>query len=50
MLVEASPLDRIWGIGVAPEHPDVSDPARWRGANLLGFALMRARARLASTG
>lgn len=50
VLVEASPLDRIWGIGVGPDHPDVSDPSRWRGGNLLGFALMRARARLAATG
>lgn len=47
VLVEASPLDRIWGIGLKAEHPDARDPRRWRGANLLGFALMRARARLA---
>jgi ribA/ribD-fused uncharacterized protein len=48
VLVEASPLDRIWGIGLASDHPDASEPRRWKGLNLLGFALMRARARLAA--
>jgi hypothetical protein len=27
-------------------NPDARHPARWRGQNLLGFALMEARARL----
>jgi ribA/ribD-fused uncharacterized protein len=46
VLVEASPRDRIWGIGMGASHGDARDPRRWRGSNLLGFALMRARARL----
>ncbi|MFG2334566.1 NADAR family protein [Streptomyces sp. NPDC048604] len=46
VLVEASPLDRIWGIGLAADDPRAGDPTRWRGLNLLGFALMEARERL----
>ncbi|WP_435592286.1 NADAR family protein [Nocardia sp. bgisy118] len=46
VLVEASPVDRIWGIGLAADHPDFAEPTRWRGANLLGFALMRVREEL----
>ncbi|MDF9811992.1 NADAR family protein [Streptomyces sp. SPB162] len=48
VLVEASPLDRVWGIGLAADDERAGDPARWRGLNLLGFALMEARARLAA--
>ncbi|MFH8984547.1 NADAR family protein [Streptomyces varsoviensis] len=48
VLVEASPVDRVWGIGLAADDEGARDPARWRGLNLLGFALMEARQRLAS--
>jgi ribA/ribD-fused uncharacterized protein len=48
VLVEASPLDRVWGIGLAADDGRAADPARWRGLNLLGFALMEARERLAA--
>ncbi|MDI5966153.1 NADAR family protein [Streptomyces sp. SL13] len=50
VLVEASPRDRLWGIGMSASHADATDPSRWRGLNLLGFALMEARARLAAAG
>lgn len=46
VLVEASPPDRIWGIGLAEDHPDASNPYQWRGLNLLGFALMEVRSQL----
>ncbi|GGL97577.1 hypothetical protein GCM10010129_46660 [Streptomyces fumigatiscleroticus] len=46
VLVEASPVDRVWGIGLAADDEAATDPERWRGENLLGFALMGARERL----
>ena len=48
VLVEASPLDRIWGIGLSAQVPEATDPRKWNGLNLLGFALMEVRERLAS--
>ncbi|MFC4337766.1 NADAR family protein [Salininema proteolyticum] len=50
VLVEASPIDRNWGIGMAEDDEGVDDPRRWRGANLLGFALMAAREVLLAEG
>lgn len=47
VLVEASPVDRIWGIGREATHPGIENPAHWDGENLLGFALMEARSILA---
>lgn len=46
VLVEASPVDRIWGIGLAKDDPGAERPSAWRGHNLLGFALMAARQKL----
>ncbi|MEL6672805.1 MAG: NADAR family protein [Bacteroidota bacterium] len=46
VLVEASPMDRIWGIGLGKEHPDAQHPSQWQGGNLLGFCLMEARDRI----
>jgi ribA/ribD-fused uncharacterized protein len=46
ILVEASPYDRIWGVGISKENPDIYNPAKWRGQNLLGKALMEVRKQL----
>jgi len=43
VIVEAAPRDRVWGIGMGASNPDARIPARWRGLNLLGFALMATR-------
>jgi ribA/ribD-fused uncharacterized protein len=46
VLVEASPIDLVWGIGLAADDERAERPAQWRGQNLLGFALMDVRATL----
>lgn len=43
LLVEASPYDKLWGIGLAPDDPAAGDMMKWRGTNLLGVVLMRVR-------
>ncbi|TDD48872.1 NADAR family protein [Nonomuraea terrae] len=46
VLVEASPRDRVWGIGLTATDEQAASPSAWQGLNLLGFALMAARATL----
>ena len=46
VLVEASPVDKIWGIGLAADHPHAETPSKWQGLNLLGYALMDVRDQL----
>jgi len=43
ILVEASPYDTIWGIGMLADDPRATDPQKWAGINKLGFALMEVR-------
>lgn len=43
VLVEASPYDKIWGIGMVADDEHIENPLEWKGLNLLGFALMEVR-------
>lgn len=43
ILVEASPYDAIWGIKMDESDANAHNPLKWRGQNLLGFALMEVR-------
>lgn len=43
VIAEASPYDKIWGIGLRPEHAAKVPEDKWPGINLLGKALMVVR-------
>lgn len=45
--VEASPIDKYWGIGLAENDPAVTDPNLWKGSNMLGTILTDLRDKLA---
>jgi ribA/ribD-fused uncharacterized protein len=46
VIVEASPVDKIWGIGLTGDSDKAENPLLWNGLNLLGFALMEVRDQL----
>lgn len=43
LLVEASPIDKIWGVGMELDTPELYIPSKWKGENLLGFILTQLR-------
>ena len=43
ILAEASPYDKIWGIGIGEDDKDSYNIEKWKGENLLGKALMKVR-------
>ncbi|AEF84426.1 conserved hypothetical protein [Treponema primitia ZAS-2] len=48
ILVEASPFDKIWGIGIDEDNKNIQEPSYWKGENILGFALMEVREEIAN--
>ena len=44
--VEASPYDRVWGVGMRASSPGLNDPKNWKGLNLLGKALDKVKTTL----
>ena len=48
IIVEASPYDRVWGIGMDERCPEAKQPAKWKGENKLGFVLTEVRGILTS--
>lgn len=42
-LVEGSPYDKVWGVGLKWDDPKILDDKNWQGENLLGIALMEVR-------
>jgi ribA/ribD-fused uncharacterized protein len=46
ILVEGSPYDKIWGVGLHYEDALILDEKTWKGENLLGKDLMEARNQL----
>ena len=46
ILAECAVKDRIWGIGLSTKDPDRLYINKWKGSNLLGYALMMVRRHL----
>ena len=49
ILVEAAPYDRIWGVGMRSNDPNIRVPKKWKGQNILGFTLMNVRENISHT-
>ena len=43
ILIEASPMDKKWGIGFSKNDAEATNPKLWLGTNVFGFALMEVR-------
>jgi ribA/ribD-fused uncharacterized protein len=43
IIAEASPSDKIWGIGLSGDDPKALNPKLWQGTNWLGDVLMETR-------
>lgn len=41
--VEASPYDKIWGVGMRENDKDITDMTKWKGQNLLGWMITKLR-------
>jgi hypothetical protein len=50
ILVEASPFDNVWGIGMKAGDEGIENPQNWKGKNLLGYALMTVRDKIREEG
>ena len=46
VFVEASPYDRVWGVGLEQDDPRIDDEKNWLGTNLLGQAITQVREEL----
>ena len=49
ILIEASPSDKFWGIGLSLKDPNLFDQTKWRGTNMAGKTLERVRHALQTT-
>ena len=49
IFVEASPIDKIWGVGLAEDNDLILDPRNWKGLNYLGGIITSVRENLLET-
>lgn len=47
-IVEASPYDKVWGVGIHWTDDEILDENNWKGQNLLGRVLMKVREQLSA--